>query len=72
MTTPDSIPRFNHVAFSVPPDLLNETGRKEIVSFYEEVFGWKELEMLRIDRARVAFGVVGVSSQTQWHHARCR
>ena len=46
-------PRINHVAFSVPPDLLNETGRKEIVSFYEEVFGWKELEMLRIDRARV-------------------
>ena len=46
-------PRINHVAFSVPPDLLGETGRKEIVSFYEEVFGWKELEMLRIDRARV-------------------
>ena len=49
----DETPRFNHVAFSVPPDLLSETGRKEITTFYEEVFGWKELDMLTIDRARL-------------------
>ena len=46
-------PRMNHVAFSVPPELLNETGRKEIAGFYEEVFGWKELPTLTIDRARL-------------------
>ena len=49
----DPVPRFNHFAFSVPPELLNETGRKEIVAFYGEVFGWTELEMLTIDRARL-------------------
>ncbi len=46
-------PRFNHVAFCVEPELLNETGRKEIVDFYREVFGWTELEMLTVDRARL-------------------
>ena len=46
-------PRMNHVAFCVPPELLHETGRKEITAFYEEVYGWKELDMLRIDGARL-------------------
>ncbi len=35
-------PRFNHVAMSVPAELLGEAGRKELVSFYQEVFGWEE------------------------------
>ncbi len=53
MPTDEDLPRFNHVAFSVPPDLLGDTGRLEITSFYEDVFGWKELDMLTIDRARL-------------------
>ncbi|MFO7590747.1 MAG: VOC family protein [Acidimicrobiia bacterium] len=46
-------PRFNHVAMSVPADLLDETGRNEIVRFYDEVFGWKELPTMTEDRHRL-------------------
>ena len=46
-------PRINHVAFCVPPEQLQETGRKEIVAFYEEVYGWNELDSLYIDGARL-------------------
>ena len=55
MTTPTKrrSPRFNHVAMSVPADLLDETGRGEIVRFYDEVFGWKELPTMTEDRHRL-------------------
>lgn len=46
-------PRFNHVALSVPADLLDEAGRRDIVSFYDHVFGWKELPTETIDRQRL-------------------
>ncbi len=46
-------PRFNPVAMSLPPDLLAEPARDEIVRFYREVFGWEELPMLTIDRKRL-------------------
>ena len=46
-------PRFNHVAMSVPAELLDETGRGELVGFYDEVFGWKELPTLTEDRHRL-------------------
>ena len=36
-------PRFNHVAMSVPADLLDEEGRAELLAFYGEVFGFDEL-----------------------------
>lgn len=34
---------------SVPADLLGEQGRRDIVSFYSEVFGWKELPTETVD-----------------------
>jgi hypothetical protein len=46
-------PRFNHVAMSLPADLLDEEHRKLITEFYDEVFGWKELPMLTDDRHRL-------------------
>ena len=46
-------PRFNHVAMSVPADLLDDEHRKLITEFYDEVFGWKELPMLTDDRHRL-------------------
>jgi hypothetical protein len=46
-------PRFNHVALSVPADLLSEASRRDIVAFYSEVFGWKELPTETIDRERL-------------------
>jgi hypothetical protein len=35
-------PRFNHVAISMEPGVLDDTGRAEILDFYGEVFGWRE------------------------------
>lgn len=46
-------PRFNHVAMSVPAELLAEEGRRDIVAFYSEVFGWEELPTETIDRQRL-------------------
>src|SRR6476660_6088332 len=49
-------PRFNHVAMSVPAALLDETGRRDIVRFYNEVFGFVELPTETIDRKRLVLG----------------
>ena len=39
---PNFTPRLNHVAISVDPALMDEKGRKELLDFYGEVFGWTE------------------------------
>lgn len=57
MSTKLRKPRFNHVAMSVPADLLGEQGRKELVDFYGEVFGWQELPTETVDREKLVFGV---------------
>ena len=49
--------RFNHVAMSVPADLLDETNRADICAFFKEVFGWEELPMMTIDRERLILSV---------------
>ena len=49
----DDAPRLNHVAMSVPPDLLDETGRNDIARFYRDVFGFDEIPMMTIDRKRI-------------------
>ena len=48
--------RFNHVAMSVPPDLLGEEGRRDVVRFYHDVFGFEELPTETIDRKRLVLG----------------
>jgi hypothetical protein len=53
-------PRFNHVAMSVPADLLDEQGRKQLCDFYQEVFGWNELPPETVDRRKLVFGVHAV------------
>jgi hypothetical protein len=53
MTTPTRTPRFNHVAMSLPADLLGEDSRRDIVRFYDEVFGWKELPTETVDRKKL-------------------
>ena len=45
--------RFNHVAMTVPAELLDETGRAELLHFYGEVFGWTEMPTLTEDRKRL-------------------
>jgi hypothetical protein len=49
-------PRFNHVAMSVPADLLAEDGRRDLVRFYHDVFGFEELPTETIDRKRLVLG----------------
>jgi hypothetical protein len=56
MSTELRRPRFNHVAMSVPADLLDENGRKQLVDFYQEVFGWNELPTETVDRRKLVFG----------------
>lgn len=52
MSSPRS-PRFNHVAMSLPADALGESNRADIVAFYDDVFGWKEIPQLTEDRERL-------------------
>ena len=49
--------RFNHVAMSMPADSLDEAGRRDIVRFYSEVFGWQEHPTMTEDRKRLVMGV---------------
>ena len=44
MTTgePEYRPRLNHVAVAVDASLLDEAGRKDVLDFYGDVFGWTE------------------------------
>jgi hypothetical protein len=46
-------PTFNHVAMSVPAELLDEAGRTGLLRFYEEVFGWTEMPTMTEDRVRL-------------------
>lgn len=46
-------PRFNHVAMSVPADLLDEEPRSEILRFYRVVFGWDEMPTMTVPRERL-------------------
>ena len=60
MTTaagPTRKPHFNHVAMSVPADLLDEEHRTDIVRFYDEVFGFKELPTETEDRRKLVLFV---------------
>jgi hypothetical protein len=50
---PSGNPRFNHVAMSLPADLLDEANRKDVLSFFEEVFGFSEMPTMTIDRKRL-------------------
>lgn len=59
-TTETRTPRFNHVAMSVSPDLLDEQGRADLVRFYGEVFGFEELPTMTEDRRRLVFGCYAI------------
>jgi hypothetical protein len=45
-----AIPRFNHVALTVPADLLGAEGRSDLLRFHERVFGWTEMPTMTRDR----------------------
>ena len=50
-TTP--APRFNHVAMSVPGELLQQEGRDSLLRFYADVFGWSEMPTLSEEGRRL-------------------
>jgi hypothetical protein len=47
------VPRFNHVAMSVPADLLDAEGRAAILGFWGDVFGFEELPTETEDRRKL-------------------
>lgn len=49
---PAGTPRFNHVALSVPADLLDSTNRSDLAAFYSEVLGFDEIAEMTEDRHR--------------------
>jgi hypothetical protein len=49
----DRKPRFNHVAMTVPADLLDAEHRAAILEFYGDVFGWEEMPTMTEDRKRM-------------------
>lgn len=49
-------PRFNHVAMSLPAELLGPEGRRALCDFYGEVLGWRELPTETIDGEKLVFG----------------
>jgi len=51
--TKGSHPKFNHVAMSVPADLLDADGRKALLEFYGDVFGWQELPTETEDKRKL-------------------
>jgi hypothetical protein len=55
---PSGNPRFNHVALSVPPDLLDETNRTALCHFFDEVLGFGELPTMTVDRRRLILSCV--------------
>jgi hypothetical protein len=40
---------LTHVAMSVPAGTLTDAFRDEVLTFYGEVFGWREMDRLRLD-----------------------
>jgi len=55
---PSGVPRFNHVAMSLPAALLDQTHREEICRFWGEVFGFDEMEVMTEDRRRLILSCV--------------
>ena len=48
---------LNHVAMSVPSGTLTDAYRAELLEFYAALFGWREIESLRLpDRLTVSVG----------------
>jgi hypothetical protein len=50
-----AIPRFNHVALTVPAEALAAEGREALLDFYAEVFGWTEMPVMTKDRELFVF-----------------
>jgi len=55
---PSGNPRFNHVAMSLPAELLDEKNRTDICGFFDEVLGFDEIRVMTEDRRRLILSCV--------------
>ena len=55
---PSGNPRFNHVAMSVPSDVLRQPERGELTRFMHEVFGFDEMPTMTADGQKMIFSCV--------------
>jgi hypothetical protein len=55
---PSGTPRLNHVALSVPADLLGSTGRADLCRYFAEVLGFAEMPTMTVDRSRLVLSCV--------------
>jgi len=55
---PSGNPRFNHVAMSVPSELLGAERRAEICDFFGEVLGFEEMPTMTVDGRRLILSCV--------------
>jgi hypothetical protein len=55
---PSGNPRFNHVAMSLPEELLDEVNRKDLCRYFAEVLGFDEMPTMTIDKKRMIMSCV--------------
>jgi hypothetical protein len=55
---PTGNPRFNHVAMSMPADLLGQESRRDICRFFTDVLGFEEMPTMTEDRHRLILSCV--------------
>jgi hypothetical protein len=55
---PSGNPRFNHVAMSMPADLLGEASRADILRFWDQVLGFSEMPTMTVDGKRLILSCV--------------
>ena len=55
---PSGNPRLNHVAMSLDADLLDAEHRSDLCRFYNDVFGFEELDVMTVDRQRLVLSCV--------------
>ena len=55
---PSGNPRFNHVAMSVPAELLGASSRADILHFWDEVLGFEEMPTMTVDGRRLILSCV--------------
>ncbi|HAM02184.1 MAG TPA: hypothetical protein DCQ30_08140 [Acidimicrobiaceae bacterium] len=55
---PSGVPRMNHVAMTVPAELLAGEGRADLCRYFSEVLGFDELPTMTEDRKRLVLSCV--------------
>ncbi|MGP0030752.1 MAG: hypothetical protein ACLPVF_09635 [Acidimicrobiales bacterium] len=55
---PTGNPHFNHVAMSLPADLLGQESRRDICRFFHDVLGFEEMPTMTEDRRRLILSCV--------------